>query len=87
MCKKFKSKKTVWIAHFKYLLKCSRQEEAYELSKKSLVSLPTYKHITTMSKYAQLEYEYGSSERARSIFESLLDKYSDENEKRGKALL
>ena len=75
MCKKFKSKKTVWIAHFKYLLKCSRQEEAYELSKKSLVSLPTYKHITTMSKYAQLEYEYGSSERARSIFESLLDKY------------
>ncbi len=76
MCKKFKSKKTVWIAHFKYLLKNSRQDEAHKLWKQSVKSLPDYKHVETMSKLAQLEYEYGSPERARTIFDALLDKYS-----------
>ncbi len=76
MCKKFKSKKTVWISHFKYLLKNSRQDEAHKLWKQSVKSLPDYKHVETMSKFAQLEYEYGSPERARTIFDALLDKYS-----------
>ena len=75
MCKKFKAKKTVWIAYFKYLLKSLRQEEAHELRKRSLTSLPSYKHVDTMSKFSQLEYEYGSAERARTIFDALLDKY------------
>ena len=74
MCKKFKSKKTVWISHSKYLLKNGRHEEAHKLAKRSLQSLPDYKHIETMSKLAQLEYEYGSAERARTIFDGLLDK-------------
>jgi rRNA biogenesis protein RRP5 len=74
MCKKFKSKKTVWIAHFKYLLKSNRHEEAHELLKRSFKSLPEYKHVEAMSKFAQLEYEYGSQERARTIFDALLDK-------------
>lgn len=74
MCKKFKGKKTVWIAHFKYLLKCSRHEEAHELLKRSHQSLPKYKHVETMSKFAQLEFELGSPERGRTIFGSLLEK-------------
>jgi rRNA biogenesis protein RRP5 len=75
MCKKFKSKKTVWIAHFKYLLKNGRHEEAHKLWKRSVMSLPSHKHIESMSKFAQLEYEYGSAERARTIFDALLDKH------------
>ena len=74
MCKKFKSKKTVWIAHFRYLLKNGRHEEAHKLWKRSVKSLPEYKHVETMSKFAQLEYEHGSAERARTIFDALLDK-------------
>jgi rRNA biogenesis protein RRP5 len=74
MCMKFKSKKKVWIEHFKYLLKNARSTEAHELQKRSFASLAPHKHVETMSKYAQLEYEYGSPERARTIFDSLLEK-------------
>jgi len=73
MCKKFKSKKTVWIAHFNYLLKGSRHEEAHALLKRSLQSLPPYKHVETMSKFAQMEFELGSPERGRTIFNALLE--------------
>jgi rRNA biogenesis protein RRP5 len=75
MCKKFKSKKTVWIAHFRYLLKSSRHEEAHELLKRSHQSLPKYKHVETMSKLAQMEFELGSAERGRTIFSALLENH------------
>ena len=75
MCKKFKSKKTVWIANFRYLLKNGRHEEAHKLWKRSVISLPSHKHIESMSKFAQLEYEYGSAERARTIFDAILNKH------------
>lgn len=75
MCKKFRSKKTVWISFFKYLLKSGRYDEAHSIWKRSVKSLPDYKHVETMSKFAQLEYEHGSAERARTIFDALLEKH------------
>lgn len=75
MCKKFKSKKSVWLAHFQYLLKGSRHEEAHALLKRSLQSLPNYKHVEVMSKFAQMEFELGSPERGRTIFNALLEKH------------
>mmetsp|Transcript_14359 Transcript_14359/g.28962 ORF Transcript_14359/g.28962 Transcript_14359/m.28962 type:complete len:652 (-) Transcript_14359:181-2136(-) len=75
VCKKFRSKKTVWIAHLKYLLRGARHEEAHALLKRALQSLPEYKHVETMSKFAQLEFEHGSSERARTIFDTLVEKH------------
>jgi rRNA biogenesis protein RRP5 len=72
MCKKFRSKKTVWFAHLEYLLKNGRQEDAHSLSKKAVQSLPPFKHVETMSKFAQLVFEYGSPERARTMFDGLL---------------
>ena len=74
MCKKFRSKKTVWIAHLKYLLKGGRHDEANALLKRALVSLPQYKHVESMSKFAELEYEHGSIERGRTIFSTLAEK-------------
>jgi len=74
-CKKFKSKKTVWISHLTYLLKNGRHTEAHALLKRALLSLAQYKHVETMSKFAQLEFEYGSAERARTIFDGLLEKH------------
>lgn len=75
MCKKFSSKKSVWLAHFNYLLKGSRHEEAHALLKRSLQSLPSYKHVEVMSKFGQMEFEMGSPERGRTIFGALLEKH------------
>jgi rRNA biogenesis protein RRP5 len=75
MCKKFKSKKTVWLQHLHYLLKGGRHQEAHALLKRALTSLPEYKHVETMSKFAQLEMEHGSMERGRTIMDGLLSKY------------
>lgn len=75
MCRKFKSKKTVWLAHLEYLLKQSRHSDAQALLKRALLSLPTYKHPETMSKFAQLEFEFGSAERARTVFDGILEKH------------
>ena len=75
MCKKFRSKKTVWVAHLSFLLKLGRHQEAHALLKRALLSLPVYKHVETMSKLAQLEFEYGSKERGRTVFDGILSKY------------
>jgi rRNA biogenesis protein RRP5 len=75
MCKKFKDKKKVWIAYMEHLLKSGRFEEAHALSKRAMLSLPSYKHVETMSKFAQLVFEYGSAERARTLFDGLLLRY------------
>jgi len=75
MCKKFKDKKKVWIAYMEYMLKNGRHEEAFALSKRALFSLKPHKHVETMSKFAQLVFEYGSAEKARTIFDGLLLKY------------
>jgi rRNA biogenesis protein RRP5 len=75
MCTKFKSKKKVWLAHLTYLLKQSRNEEAHSLLKRALLSLAPHKHAETMCKFAQLEYEFGIPERARTIFDGIVAKY------------
>merc|ERR1719503_192584 len=75
MCKKFRAKKTVWIAHLRYLLKSGRHEAAHNLLKRAILSLPEYKHVATVNKLAQLEFEYGSAERARTLFDGLIEKY------------
>jgi len=75
MCKKHKSKKKVWIAHMHYLLRQSRHQDAHALMKRALLSLATHKHAETMSKFAQMEFELGSPERGRTIFDGLLLKF------------
>jgi len=74
MCKRFKSKKTVWLAYVKYQLKMGNHEEASNLLKRSLLSLPGYKHVEVVSKVAELEFELGSPERGRTLFNALLAK-------------
>jgi rRNA biogenesis protein RRP5 len=38
-------------------------------------SRPLHKHVETMSRFAQLVFEYGKPERARTIFDGLLLNY------------
>jgi len=75
MCRKHKSKKKVWLAHMQYLLRQSRHEDAHALMKRALLSLAPYKHTETMSKFAQMEFELGSVERGRTLFDGLILKY------------
>ncbi|KAL3938362.1 MAG: hypothetical protein SGBAC_006712 [Bacillariaceae sp.] len=75
MCKKFKSKKKVWLAHLEYLLQNGRHQEAHSLMKRALLSLKPYKHAETMSKFAQLEFEFGATERARTVFDGIVKKF------------
>lgn len=74
MCKKFRSKKTVWTTHIEFLLSEGRDNEALNLSKRALQSLPDYKHLPFLSKFAQMLYAFGSAERARTVFDGLLEK-------------
>ena len=55
-----------------YMLKKGRNEEAFALSKRALLSLKPHKHVETMSKFAQLVFEFGSADKARTIFDGLL---------------
>jgi rRNA biogenesis protein RRP5 len=75
MCSKFRSKKTVWIAHLSYLLERGRHDEAQQVIQRSLLSLPAHKHIETLSKYASLTFTYGRAATARTVFDGLLKKY------------
>lgn len=74
MSKKFKNKKTAWLAHAEYLLASQREDEAQELLKRALLSLPSYKHVETMSRFAQMMFEFSSPEKARTLFDGILAK-------------
>jgi rRNA biogenesis protein RRP5 len=74
MCKRFKGKKTAWLAYAKYKLKMESSEAANNILKRSLLSLPAYKHVEMVSKVAELEFELGSPERGRTLFLALLAK-------------
>ena len=75
MCSKFRSKKTVWVAHFSYLLEQGRYDEAQKVVQKALLSLQSYKHVETMTKYAILAYTHGQVNTARTVFDGLLTKH------------
>jgi rRNA biogenesis protein RRP5 len=72
MCSKFRSKKKVWIAHLSYLLEQGRYDEAQKVIQRALLSLPTYKHVETLSKYATLAFSCGQVIVARTVFDGLL---------------
>jgi rRNA biogenesis protein RRP5 len=75
MCSKFRSKKTVWIAHFSYLLEQGRYDEAQKVVQKALLSLQSYKHVETLTKYAILAFTHGQVNTARTVFDGLLTKH------------
>ena len=73
-CKKFKSKKKVWIAYAAYLLRSKKYDEALAVSKRALLSLPGYKHTEMMTRMAQLMFEHDRVDQARTVFDGLLAK-------------
>ena len=72
MCKKFKSKKSVWLAYLRFKLVGGNSDEALEVMKRSMLSLPEYKHVEVVGKVAGMEFELGSMERGRTLYDGLL---------------
>ena len=50
-------------------------EKANEALKRSLQSLAKHKHIQVITNFAKTEYELGSLENARRVFENLISTY------------
>ncbi|CAK0857591.1 unnamed protein product, partial [Prorocentrum cordatum] len=74
-CKKYPQSKKVWIAFLTMLYEENDLEGARKMLPKALAALPRKKHPLTVSKAGMLEYQQGSVERGRSIFEGLMDSY------------
>ncbi|GMH49278.1 hypothetical protein TrVE_jg1364 [Triparma verrucosa] len=73
--KKLKQSVGFWLGYMKHLLKTGRGADASDLLKRSLKSLPKHEHTTISVKFASLEFEEGSVERGRTIFETILSTY------------
>lgn len=73
--KKYKYSKKVWSAFIGFRLLCGDYGEAKNLLSRSLLSLSRHKHCEVIQRYALGEFEVGSPDRARVIFESLLSSY------------
>ena len=75
LCKKFKSSKKAWLTGIKWYLEQQQVDKANGVLQKSLKSLEKHKHLPVISKFGQFEYEIGSTDRARTIFEGILSNY------------
>ena len=70
-----KKSKKVWMAYQDYTLKNCDSETSKNLLRRSLQSLSKHKHIPALLHYCMSEFEFGSSDRARVIFEEMLSNY------------
>jgi rRNA biogenesis protein RRP5 len=73
--RKFPQSKKVWLAQLSCLYRSGELDAGRKALPKCLAALPRRKHAIVVSKAALLEYQHGSAERGRSVFEGLLDSY------------
>ncbi|GAB6031444.1 hypothetical protein CHUAL_009216 [Chamberlinius hualienensis] len=75
MVKKYSTNPKVWICYGTFLMKNNQPIVARKLMDRSLKSLLKKDHFSLISKFAQLEFKYGDSERGNTLFESILTNY------------
>lgn len=73
--KKYKKSKKVWMAYQHYLLRRGDDKGAKSMLGRSMQSLSRHKHVEVITQYGLKEFEYGSMDRGRVIFEELLNSY------------
>lgn len=71
----FKSSKEIWIAAGSAKFEKGDSSGARKLLERALLSLSKRDHVSVIMKFSQLEYRYGTVERARTVFESLIGNY------------
>lgn len=70
--RRFKRSKKVWIANGLAQFKAGNKAGAQRTLEKALISLEKKKHVDVIAKFAQFEYKFGSPEKGRTVFESLV---------------
>lgn len=76
MVKKFSASCKIWLGYASFLVKTNNPDVARETLKRALQALPHRKHVKLLLKFGQVEFKQGSPERARTVFEGLIGKYS-----------
>lgn len=74
-CRKFKGSSKVWIAVGQMRFISEDLRGARHVLDRALMSLEKAKHVDVISKFAQFEFKYGSVERGRTVFESLIGNF------------
>ena len=73
--KKFGFVPDVWIRWYEFLLRHERNDDAHALVSRSLQSLDRTQHLRALTAYALAEYKLGDVEHARTMFETLVERY------------
>lgn len=71
----YKKSKKIWIAYQQFRLRNNNEKGARELLSRSMQSLSKHKHIEVIIKFALGEFDNGSADRGRVLFEDLLSTY------------
>jgi ribosomal protein S1 len=71
----FKKSKKVWMAYHDLTLRAGDADAAKKLLQRSLQSLSKHKHTAVLLHYCQSEFDFGSPDRARVLYEELLSTY------------
>ncbi len=73
--KKYKYSKKVWSSYQLFRLRQNQPQEAKQLLARSLQSLSKHKHVEVIEKFGLAEFDIGSPDRARVVFEELVSSY------------
>ncbi|CAL8332402.1 unnamed protein product [Merluccius merluccius] len=75
MVKRFRQTKGAWLSYGSFLLQQGQSDAASALLQRALQSLPSKESVELISKFAQLEFQYGDAERGRAMFDKILGTY------------
>ncbi|GAU94497.1 hypothetical protein RvY_06264 [Ramazzottius varieornatus] len=75
MTHKFKTVKEVWMDYGGFLMMRKETEEAHQLMQRAIQTVDPKTQTDIIVKFALLELQYGSRERARTMFENLVASY------------
>ncbi len=73
--KNFRLEKDVWIAAGKAKFEAGDAAAGRKLLERALMALEKRDHVAVIMKFSQFEYKYGSVEKGRTVFESLIGNY------------
>lgn len=75
MVKRFRQEKAVYESYGNFLLRQGQSNAANALLQRALQSLSAKEHVDLIAKFARLEFQYGNTERAKSMFDKVLGTY------------
>ncbi|XP_019744636.1 protein RRP5 homolog isoform X2 [Hippocampus comes] len=75
MVKRFRQNKAVWLSYGTFLLQHGQNDAASALLQRALKSLPSKESVDVITKFAQLEFRFGNTEKGRTMFDKILTSY------------